>query len=320
MKHLTGLIAAPHTPFRPDGEVALDVIPQQARLLAHNGVAGAFICGTTGEGSSLTSDERRAIVEAWVAARPRSLAVIVHVGHLSLGEACGFARHAEQAGANAIATIAPSFFKPPTATELVAWCAKVAAAAPTLPFYYYHMPGMTNVTISATDFLAQAADQIPNLAGVKFTHENLMDFARATDHREAKYNLLFGRDEILLAALAFGARGAVGSTYNYAAPLFHRIIAAFDRGDLTAARQDQARVMDFVAVLDRHGGLAAGKSIMKLIGLDCGPVRLPLRALTERDEASLREALERIGFFAYASTLPAPVSAQRDGVVVSATL
>ena len=61
--------------------------------------------------------------------------------------------------------------------------------------------------------------------------------------------------------------------------------------------------MDFIAVLDRHGGLAPGKSVMKLIGLDCGPVRLPLRALTERDEQSLRDGLERIGFFDYASKL-----------------
>ena len=312
MKHLTGLIAAPHTPFRLDDSIALDVVPQQARLLAHNGVKGAFICGTTGEGSSLSSEERRRLAEAWVAARPRDLSIIVHVGHLSLNEACALARHTEGAGADAIATIAPSFFKPPTVTELVAWCAEVARAAPTLPFYYYYMPGMTGVTISATDFLALAGEQIPNLAGVKFTHENLMDFARSTDHAAGKYNVLFGRDEILLAALALGAPGAVGSTYNYAAPLFHRIMAAFARGDLVAARHEQARAMEFVAVLDRHGGLAAGKCIMKLIGLDCGPVRLPLRAMTEHDENMLRAALDQIGFFDYASAVPDPDGAEKE--------
>lgn len=304
MKHLTGLIAAPHTPFRPDGSVALDVIPPQARLLAHNGVAGAFVCGTTGEGASLTGEERRNVVEAWVAAKPAALSVIVHVGHLSLGEACAFARHAQDTGADAIATIAPSFFKPATVAELVAWCAAVASGAPKLPFYYYHMPGMTGVTIPAADFLSAATNRIPTLAGVKFTHENLMDFGRSTEHSGGKFDLLFGRDEILLAGLAMGARGAVGSTYNFAAPLYLRIIEAFNRGDLVAARRDQARAMEFIVVLDRHGGLAAGKSVMKLIGLDCGPVRLPLRALSDRDEASLRDGLENIGFFAYASKLP----------------
>lgn len=304
MKHLTGLIAAPHTPFRPDGTLALETIPLQARLLAHNGVTGAFVCGTTGEGPSLTADERRQVVEAWLAARPESLKIIVHVGHLSAHEARAFAQHAQDRGADAIATVAPSFFKPAAMRELVSWCAQVAAGAPKLPFYYYQIPSMTGVSLSAADFLAAAAPQIPNLAGIKFTFENLMDFSRATLHDGGKYNVLFGRDEILLPGLSLGARGAVGSTYNFAAPLYLRIIDAFNRGDLAAAQRDQSRAIEFIGVLDRHGGLAAGKSAMKLIGVDCGPVRLPLRALAHSEEASLRDAFEKIGFFDYACKLP----------------
>jgi len=263
---LVGLIAAPHTAFHPDGSLAVETIPQQARLLAHNKVTGAFICGTTGEGSSL--------------------------------------RHAQEAGADAIASIAPSFFKPTGVNELVGWCAQVAASAPKLPFYYYHMPGMTGVTIAAADFLGSVNGQIPTLAGVKFTHENLMDFGRAAEVNGGKYELLFGRDEILLSGLALGAKGAVGSTYNFAAPLYLRIIDAFNRGDIASARKDQSRAMDFIEVLNRHGGMAAGKSAMKLIGVDCGPMRLPLRALTAKDESSLRASLESIGFFEYACRLP----------------
>jgi N-acetylneuraminate lyase len=300
---ITGLIAAPHTPFQSDGSLALDVIPLQARLLAQNGVTGAFICGTTGEGASLTSDERRRVVEAWVAAKPSNLALIVHVGHSSLGEARGFARHAEETGADAIAAIAPSFFKPTATAELVAWCAQVAGAAPRLPFYYYHMPAMTGVNITVVDFLNGINGQIPTLAGIKFTHENLMDFGQSSQIAAGKYSMLFGRDEILLSGLALGARGAVGSTYNFAAPLYRRIIDSFNRGDIEAARRDQARAMEFIAVLDRHGGLAAGKSAMKFVGVDCGPVRLPLRAVTAASEQSLREAFERIGFFEYCSKL-----------------
>lgn len=303
MKRLSGLIAAPHTPMRADGSLALDVIPRQARLLGQNGVSGAFICGTTGEGSSLTADERRKVVEAWVAAKPASVSVIVHVGHLSGAEAAAFARHAQDSGADAIATLSPSFFKPGSVADLVAWCAQVAAAAPRLPFYYYHMPVMTGVSHAAADFLQAAHDRIPTLAGVKFTHENLMDFGRSMEVAGGKYTMLFGRDEILLAGLALGARGAVGSTYNFAAPLYHRILQAFERGDLAAARKDQVRAMEFIEVLGRHGGLSAGKTAMKFVGVDCGPVRLPLREVTAAEEQSLRAGLERIGFFEYASKL-----------------
>jgi N-acetylneuraminate lyase len=116
--------------------------------------------------------------------------------------------------------------------------------------------------------------------------------------------MLFGRDEILIAGLSIGAVGAVGSTYNFAAPLFVNLIRAFNEGDMLTARAEQARARDFISVLHRRGGLSAGKSVMKLIGVDCGPVRLPLRQLTESQEAALRTDLEAIGFFEYCCKLP----------------
>lgn len=298
---LSGLVAAPFTPFRPDGSLDLAAIPRQASLLAKNGVSGAFICGTTGEGQSLTMDERKQVVTAWRAAAPAGLKVVVHVGHLSLAVSRELARHAQDQGADAIATIAPSFFKPAGVAELVAWCEQTAAAAPQLPFYYYHMPAMTGVTISVTDFLTQTGTRIPTLAGIKFTHEDLFDYGRASQVANGKYAMLFGRDEILLAGLAIGAAGAVGSTYNFAAPLFGRLMQAFAAGDLAAARREQARARDFIGILHRHGGLAAGKAAMKLIGVDCGPVRLPLRRLEATQEAELRRELDQVGFFSYCS-------------------
>jgi N-acetylneuraminate lyase len=298
---LTGLVAAPHTPFRADGALDLDTIPRIAALLAHNGVSGAFICGTTGEGSSLSVAERKEVATAWRRSAPKGLKLAVHVGHLCLAESCALAAHAQEIGADAVATIAPSFFKPAGEAELVEWCRRIAAAAPSLPFYYYHMPAMTGVNIPAADFLQRARDVIPNLAGVKFTHEDLMDYGNAGEVDGGRYGMLFGRDEILLAGLSLGAVGAVGSTYNYAAPLYLRLIAAFERGDLAAARRAQTQAREFISVVGRYGGLAAGKLAMKLVGVDCGPVRLPLRHPSSEQERSLRQGLERIGFFDYCS-------------------
>jgi N-acetylneuraminate lyase len=298
---LSGLIAATFTPFLPNEELNLAIVPQMADLLVRNGVSGAFICGTTGEGFSMTSDERRRTAEAWRNATPSGLKLIVHVGHLSLLESCTLAKHAQQIGADAIATIAPCFFKPAGPEELVAWCQRVAGAAPTVPFYYYHMPAMTGIDISATDFLACADGKIPNLAGIKFTHEDLDDYEAARRFAGGRYDILFGRDEILLSGLHLGATGAVGSTYNFAAPLYSRIMRAMHSQDLTSARRDQDNSQAFIDVMARFGGLPAGKAMMKLIGLDCGPVRLPLRNLSAGQEAALGEALKTLGFFDYAS-------------------
>jgi len=300
-EHLTGLIAPPFTPTHADGGLNLDGIEPQARALAANGVRGAFVCGTTGESLSLTIAEREQIAERWMAAAPDDFAVIIHVGHTCLADSKALAAHAQKLGVHAIGAMPPCFFRPAALDDLVAWCAEVAAAAPALPFYYYHIPSMTGVDIQVADFLEAAADHIPTLAGAKFTYENLMDFARCVGLHDGRYDMLFGRDEILLSGLVAGAKGAIGTTYNFAAPLFLRVVEAYGAGDIAAARREQARAAEMVSVMLKHGGLPVFKAVMKMIGLDCGPVRLPLRDLTDEQCAALRGQLERIGFFGYCS-------------------
>jgi N-acetylneuraminate lyase len=186
--------------------------------------------------------------------------------------------------------------------DLVACCREVAAAAPALPFYYYHMPSMSGVAFAMADFLEAAADRIPTLVGLKFTYENLMDFGLCLRMAGGRFDVLFGRDEILLSALALGARGAVGTTYNFAAPLYLRIIEAFRAGDMKTAADIQMRAAEMIRVLARAGGgsaIPSGKALMKMIGIDCGPVRLPLVGLEPDECDRLRTDLERIGFFEY---------------------
>src|SRR5437660_1485383 len=108
---LTGLIAAPFTAMNADGSLNLDMIERQARALAEGSLIGAFICGTTGEGFSLATDERLQVAERWMAVAPPALRVIVHVGHQSINESRKLAAHAEKIKASAFATIAPTFFR-----------------------------------------------------------------------------------------------------------------------------------------------------------------------------------------------------------------
>ncbi len=293
---LSGLIAAPFTAFHTNGELNLGLIEQQAALLRRNGVKGAFICGTTGEGFSLSTEERMRVAERWVDAAGDALKVVVHVGHNNTGAGRSLAAHAEKIGAFATASIGPTFFKPSGVEELVDFCAPVAAAAPNIPFYYYHMPGMTGVNLPMTEFLRVAGKRIPNLNGIKFTDENLMSYAQCLNVEDSRFNILFGRDEILLSALALGATGAVGSTYNYMAPIYRKVIDAFNAGDMEAARRWQMLAIQIIAVMARHGGLPAGKVMMGIIGLDCGPVRAPLRNLNSEQRDALRRDLERVGF------------------------
>ncbi len=296
-----GLVAAPFTALQADGTINLGAIGPCAGSLVRNLVGAAFICGTTGEGASLTVEERQQIAARWRADKPAALRLIVHVGHNSLSDSQALARHAEGIGADAVAAIAPGFFRPATVGDLVEWCAAVAATAPALPFYYYHMPAMTGANFAMTDFLPRAIERIPTFGGIKFTHENLMDYGLTLAAAGSARPILFGRDEILLSALALGATGAVGSTYNYLAPLFIRMMAAFRAGRQEDARRDQLLAQKIIAVMIKHGGQPAGKAIMGLIDLDCGPLRLPLVTLKPAQVAALRADLEAVGFFATAS-------------------
>jgi N-acetylneuraminate lyase len=286
------LIPATFTGFDEAGAVDLGAVERQAAALAGSGVRRVFVNGTTGEFASLRVDERVGLADRWCEVAGDELGVIVHVGHTSLADARHMAARAEASGANGIAAITPFFFQPADADNLVDFAAQIAAAAPATPFFHYYIPSMTRSRLRAVEVLERSIDRIPTLAGLKFTHEDLIEYAGclavAGDERE----VLFGRDELLLSALAEGARGAVGSCYALALPLFRRLGAAFSRGDLPASRaaQAQARLLiDTAVALDP---LPAFKHGMELLGVPCGPCRAPLKPLDERARRTLRAALE----------------------------
>ena len=300
---ITGLVAATHSPFHADGSLNLAVVEKQATHLLANGVKFAFICGTTGESHSLTIDERRALAVRWMeVARGSELKVIVHVGANCLADARVLATQAQSLGAAAISALAPSYFKPRSVAALVDCCAEIAVGAPELPFFYYDIPSFTGFSLPMPDFLAQARERIPNLAGIKFTNPDLMMFQQCLRFDGDAFSIPWGCDEYLLAALALGATGAVGSTYNFAAPLYQRVMTAFAAGDLATAREEQFRSVQLVATLAPRGYMGAAKATMKMLGVDVGPARLPNDNLSEEQQDLLRADLEKLGFFDWVKT------------------
>jgi N-acetylneuraminate lyase len=123
---------------------------------------------------------------------------------------------------------------------------------------------------------------INNFAGIKFTNEDFSDFLSCLNYNDGAYDILWGRDECFLSALVLGCRGAVGSTYNYAAPLYHSLINLFDKGYINEAKKLQQKSIDMVSLLGKYGGIATGKAYMKYIGIDCGKFRLPVKNMTDK--------------------------------------
>lgn len=289
--------------MHPDGRLNTEQIPAYYNLLKANGNIGAFICGSTGEGVSLTLAEKKEVAAAWAAAAAGddNFKIITLVGGTCLQDAIDLAQHAQRLGLYAVSFTAPSYFKPANVQLLAACCSAVAAAVPDMPFYYYHIPVLTGVNFQMIDLLAEVNGHIPNFAGIKYTHEDFMDFLECLQFEDGKYDMLWGRDENLLSALVLGAKGGVGSTYNYAAPLYSALIEAYDQGDMVKARQLQKQSIDMIRLLGKYGGIATGKAYMKLVGLDCGEFRLPVRNMSTDQFKAFAADVAALGFDAYCS-------------------
>lgn len=299
MEKIIGLIDAPFTPFDADGEVNLEPIERYARLLERNGLKGVFINGSSGEGYMLTEDERRLLAERWVSVVRPGFKVIVHVGSTCVKESRRLAEHAAAIGAWGIGAMAPPFPKVNRIAELVDYCAEIAAGAPDLPFYFYHIPAFNGAYLSMVDFLKAVDGRIPNFAGIKYTYESLYEYNQCRLYAGGKFDMLHGQDETILPCLAMGgAQGGIGGTTNYNGRCLTGILDAWAAGDLDKARELQNYAQDVINVICHYrGNIVAGKRIMKLIGLDLGRNRTPFQNMTDEEEAHMKAELEAIDFF-----------------------
>lgn len=300
---IEGLVAAPFTPMHTDGSLNLSIIPKYAEMLIHNQVKGAFIAGSTGEGVSMCYEEKVQVIKAWGEIRDKRLLKIAMVGGNSVQEMKQLAQLAEQQKFDAIAILAPHYFILNKAEILAQICIEVGKVAPKTGLYFYHIPVLTGVNVSMIEFLEHMEDKLPNFLGIKYTHSDMMEYNRCLNFAGEKYDILWGWDEVFLGGMAMGARGGVGSTFNYAAPLYHQLMEAFYAGDLLKARKLQEKSIDIVRLLGKYGGIATGKAYMRAIGLDCGKFRLPVQNMSEAQYEAFLEDLNEIDFFQYMSKM-----------------
>jgi len=298
MKH--GLIPAAYTPFHQDYSLNTDVIARLAQLFRDQGCKTVFINGTTGEFASMSLNERIVVAESWIKHKD-ALSVWIHVGHTSQYEAIQLARHAREIGAEAVSALAPYYFTPPSASNLVDFLQPIAKAAAPLPFYYYHIPSMTHAPIDMGQFIPEAVERIPTFSGLKFSSPDLYSLQRAQKvvsmDSGSSIEILFGVDEMLLGALPFGIDGAIGSTYNFSSPLYSRLLAEYAQNKIDAAQELQAQSVKVVQEFHAYGGISTGKAIMEMLGVSCGPPRPPLPSLSQAERKSVFDNIAPLEIF-----------------------
>lgn len=295
---IEGLIAPVFTPLAKNGDVDVGAIPDYARFLKSRGLKGAFILGSSGEGLLLTTDERKKVAKAWEPYADSDFKLIMHVGSTSYRQSQELAEHAMNCGAWAISSMGPLFSKPESVNELLEFCRLIAGSAPSLPFYYYHIPVRSGISVSMAEFLSEGSKVIPNLAGIKYTHSNFNELQQCINLNNNQFDIAYGQEDSLLCGLVVGVKGSIGTTYNFIPGIYYNIMDLYNEGKMNSARELQLKSVEIMNILKRYqGGIVAGKATMKMIGIDCGPGRSPHRSLSKKESMSLRQELEEISFF-----------------------
>lgn len=278
-----GIFPAIVSAYDEDGDVAPDVQAEFSKWLIDRGCKGLFVCGGTGEGLLLDTEERKILLEATMDAVGDSATVIAHVGSESPWEAYELAQHAAEQGVDAIAAIPGSYFLPDE-TELLKHYTRLSEIAE-LPTFLYHIPNLTHLEMDL-DLLLRLAE-IPNVSGMKFTAFDLFTLQQVADELGDSFAILAGTDQQMVAALLMGATGAVGTGYNYMDQIFIPAYEAAAAGDYVRAREHQ-RIGNAIIRANRESGgssIDLCKAAVEALGFDVGPPRAPI----PRADADARE-------------------------------
>ncbi|MBN1249298.1 MAG: dihydrodipicolinate synthase family protein, partial [Anaerolineae bacterium] len=243
----------------------------------------------------LSVSERRLVTEVVVDQVAGRVPVIVHVGAVATRDAVALARHAQDLGADGVASILPPFGR--SVDETLTHYETIAAAAPDVGFYPYLFGGETD----AVSLMQRVRERIPNVAGAKYTGPDMYELHAIVELGGEGWTIFSGMDQQCVFAAMFGAAANIGSTLNLMPGVYREIHLSYEAGDLIRARDLQLQANGVTRVLQRFGIFGALFEALKYLGLDCGVPRLPRAPLPAERRAAFYEALVAAGFSALAA-------------------
>ncbi|KAL1512716.1 hypothetical protein ABEB36_002259 [Hypothenemus hampei] len=253
-----GLVAPVFTIFNSDLTLNTEGVPKYANYLARHGIGGILVAGTSGEGPSLTIDERKEQTEAWAdAVKDTSQHLMVQVGGTAFPNVIELAKHASNVGADSILCLPDLYFRPQSNQELINYLRLVSAAVPNLPLLYYHIPANTGVNISVADFLEEAADQLPNLVGVKYTDNDINGAIAAVRAALGKYTIFIADDTVMAEAFSNGFNSAIASSISAFPHFSTEILEGIRYNRFGMAYNLQRNLTNIVNILRAHGPLTS---------------------------------------------------------------
>ena len=283
IQSIRGVIPAMLTPFAPDESFCPERTRALVRHLMQYDIGGLYLTGSTGEGFMMTEAERMDCVEAVLAQTRGEVPVIVHVGAISTRSSENLARHAARAGADAISSVPPIYWKF-SDDSIAGYYADIVQAAG-LPMIVYNIALAGLVSFD----MVKRLGGIDGVAGIKYTAATHYDMFRIKEALGEGFMVYSGADEMAVSGLSFGADGIIGSTYNLLADLFVRIFRAHGDGNAREAEALQHAANRIIFTFVKYDLMPVLKLGLKWIGVDAGVSRRPFTRYDDPGQAAIRE-------------------------------
>ena len=283
------------TPFAADGSLNLDSARRLAHHLVDTGSDGIVVCGTTGEGPTVTDREKLDLFEAVVTEVGASATVIANTGTYDTHHSVALTRSALATGVDGFLVVTPYYSKPPR-PGIVAHFQAIAEAADGRPVIVYNIPQRVVVNLEP-DVLAELGE-IPNVVAVKQATADLDQARRVVE--DTGLVLYAGNDDLVMPFLELGGAGGICVASHVAGRQYRHMIDLAQQGDVAGARTIDESLRGLLAALAVTTNPIPVKAALNLLGHDVGGLRLPLVQADAGQTEVVVAALEASGILARA--------------------
>jgi 4-hydroxy-tetrahydrodipicolinate synthase len=286
-----GSITAIVTPFK-DNKIDEKAFQRLIEFQIKNGTSGIVPCGTTGESATLNFEEHDRVIEMAIEFTKKRILVIAGTGSNSTDEAVMLTKHAAKAGADASLQVSP-YYNRPTQKGLYEHF-KTIAASVDIPIMLYNIASRTGVNIEP-ETISRLAHDCKNIVAVKEASGSLDQMSRIKSLCPANFELLSGDDSLTLPVLSIGGGGIVSVVSNIVPKDVVDMVAAFEKGDITKARDLHYKLLPLIKAVFIETNPIPVKTAMGLMGL-CEPdLRLPMCSMSAENLEKLKKALKDYG-------------------------
>lgn len=281
LEKFKGVFVALNTIYDKNDEINVDAIKELVRIYKSKGVKGVYVCGSTGEGFLLSTEERMQVAEAVMDVAGDGFTVIVHVGCAGTKESIRLAKHAEKIGVDAVSAVPSVYYHLSPASVEKHWTGIIDSTD--LPFIIYNIPQLTSFNLPLDLFERMAKN--PKVIGIKNSEEPVYNMERYRTVAGDDFIIFNGSDEQYLGGRLMGANAGIGGTYGTMPELFVKLDELINQNKIEQAKLLQYKINDVIFDLISLPSLygAAKNVISRRFGIDAGVPRSPFLPV-ENDE------------------------------------